>query len=124
MLWNEPSQCELLFVTLKKSEALISPSTRYRDLALGPHLFHWESQSTTTAASTTGQRYIHHEARGSRVLLFVREQRNKMAAPAPPPNPSCVWGLPPMKATKANGPWRGGSLCGGWSGRSRRPGCR
>ena len=41
-----------------------------RDLALGPSLFHWESQSTTTAASPTGQRYIHHEARGSRVLLF------------------------------------------------------
>ena len=73
VLWHEPSQCELLFVTLKKNETLFSPSTRYRDLALGPHLFHWESQSTTTASSATGQRYIHHEARGSRVLLFVRE---------------------------------------------------
>jgi hypothetical protein len=31
-------------VTLNKSEALFSPSTRYRDLALGPSLFHWESQ--------------------------------------------------------------------------------
>jgi hypothetical protein len=29
-------------VTLNKSEALFSPSTRYRDLALGPSLFHWE----------------------------------------------------------------------------------
>jgi hypothetical protein len=28
--------------------ALAAPSTRYRDLALGPALFHWESQSTTT----------------------------------------------------------------------------
>ena len=64
-------------MTLNKSEALFSPSTRYRDLALGPSLFHWESQSTTTAASPTGQRYIHHEARGSRVLLFVREHRRE-----------------------------------------------
>ena len=72
MLWHEPSQTDLLFVTLNKSEALFSPSTRYRDLALVPSLFHWESQSTTTAASPTGQRYIHHEVRGSRVLLFVR----------------------------------------------------
>jgi hypothetical protein len=55
VLWHEPSQTDLLFVTLNKSEALFSPSTRYRDLALGPSLFHWESQSTTTAASTTGQ---------------------------------------------------------------------
>ena len=77
VLWHEPSQCDLLFVTLKKSETLFSPSTRYRDLALGPHFFHWESQSTTTASSATGQRYIHHEARGSRVLLFVREQRRQ-----------------------------------------------
>jgi hypothetical protein len=61
VLWHEPSQCDLLFITLNKSEALFSPSTRYRDLALGPSLFHWESQSTTTAASPTGQRYIHHE---------------------------------------------------------------
>jgi hypothetical protein len=39
---------DLLFITLRKSEALFSPSTRYRDLALGPSLFHWESQCTTT----------------------------------------------------------------------------
>jgi hypothetical protein len=44
VLWHEPSQTDLLFVTLNKSEALFSPSTRYRDLALGPSLFHWESQ--------------------------------------------------------------------------------
>jgi hypothetical protein len=75
VLWHHPTATDLLFITLKKSEALFSPTTRYRDLALGPSLFHWESQSTTTAASPTGQRYVHHQARGSRVLLFVREQR-------------------------------------------------
>ena len=64
-------------MTLNKSEALFSPSTRSRDLALGPSRFHRESQSTTTAASPTGQRYIHHEERGSRVLLFVREHRRE-----------------------------------------------
>ena len=68
---------------LKKSEALFSPSTRYRDLAIGPSLFHWESQSTTTASSPTGQRYIHHAERGSRVLLFVREQRKQGAITVP-----------------------------------------
>jgi hypothetical protein len=77
VLWHEPSQTYLLFVTLNTSEALFSPSTRTRDLALGPSLFHWECQSTTTAASPTGQRYIHHEAWGSRVLLFVREHRRQ-----------------------------------------------
>jgi hypothetical protein len=59
LLWHEPSQCFLLFITLRKSEALFSPFTRTRDLALGPSLFHWESQSTTTAASQAGK---HHRA--------------------------------------------------------------
>jgi hypothetical protein len=77
VLWHQASQCDLLFITLNKSEALFSPSTRYRDLALGPSLFHWESQSGTRAESATGQRYIHHASRGSRVLLFVREHRRE-----------------------------------------------
>ena len=53
VLAHQASATDLLFITLRKSEALFSPSTRYRDLALGPALFHWESQSTTTAASPT-----------------------------------------------------------------------
>jgi len=68
VLAHQASDTDLLFITLRKSEAPFSPSTRTRDLTLGPALFHWESQSTTTAASPTGQRYIHHAARGSRVL--------------------------------------------------------
>jgi len=51
VLWHQPTATDLLFITLRKSEALFSPTTRYRDLALGPSLFHWESQSTTTASS-------------------------------------------------------------------------
>lgn len=47
VLWHQSSATDLLFITLRKSEALFSPSTRYRDLALGPGLFHWESQSNS-----------------------------------------------------------------------------
>ncbi len=93
VLWHEPSQCDLLSITLRKSEALFSPSTRYRDLALGPTLFHRESQSTTTAASTTGQRYIHHQARGSRVLLCVREERKQDGRPGGPTEPFVCLGF-------------------------------
>jgi hypothetical protein len=46
VLWHQPSATDLLFITLRKSEALFSPSTRYRGLALGPSLFHWESHSS------------------------------------------------------------------------------
>jgi hypothetical protein len=50
VLAHQPSATDLLFITLRKSEALFSPSSRYRDLALAPALFHWESQSNTGAA--------------------------------------------------------------------------
>ena len=90
VLAHQASATDLLFITLRKSEALFSPSTRYRDLALGPSLFHWESQSTTTAASPTGQRTIHHAARGSRVCCLCVNTANRTAAPAHPPNRSCV----------------------------------
>jgi hypothetical protein len=52
-----------------------SPATLYKDYAISPTLFHWESQSATSQASATGQRYIHHRERGSNVLLFVRQRR-------------------------------------------------
>ena len=45
----------------------------YDDYSISETLFHWQSQSTTGADSPTGQRYIHHERRGSRVVLLVRE---------------------------------------------------
>ena len=64
---------DLLFVTLKKDPADFKPSTRYHDYALSPTLFHWESQSGTSVGSPTGQRYIHHQERGTHVLLFARE---------------------------------------------------
>jgi hypothetical protein len=65
----ERPNVDALFVTLKKSEADFSPTTRYRDYPISPTLFHWESQNATSVASPTGQRYI----KGlSTVLLFCR----------------------------------------------------
>jgi hypothetical protein len=58
-----------------QSEADDSPRTLYRDYAISPTLFHWESQSGTTVASRTGQRYLNHEREGTHVLLFVRESK-------------------------------------------------
>jgi hypothetical protein len=47
----------------------------YRDHALTPELFHWETQHRCSAASSTGQRYQRHQAQGSHVLLFTRERK-------------------------------------------------
>ena len=45
----------------------------YNDYSIDENTFHWESQSTTSEDSQAGQRYIHHQERGSQVLLFVRD---------------------------------------------------
>jgi len=73
--WHEPTQTDLLFVTLQKADKDYSPTTRYLDYAISDTLFHWESQATTTANSPTGRRYINHEANGSTVALFIRKTK-------------------------------------------------
>ncbi|MGI8607993.1 MAG: DUF3427 domain-containing protein [Candidatus Dormibacteria bacterium] len=71
--FNQAYGVDVFFVTLKKSEERFSPSTMYRDYALSPTLFHWESQSRTTANSPTGLRYQDHVAGGTKILIFARE---------------------------------------------------
>ncbi|WP_230688854.1 DUF3427 domain-containing protein [Micromonospora sp. WMMC415] len=83
--WLPDAQADLFFVTLVKSEEHYSPTTMYADRAITETLFQWESQSTTSSASATGQRYINHEKQGSTVHLFVRETKvadRDLGAPA------------------------------------------
>ena len=74
---DERTNSDLFFVTLEKSERDYSPSTLYKDYAISPTLFHWESQSTATQRSNTGQRYIQHRERNGNILLFVRPRRRQ-----------------------------------------------
>ena len=71
--WLPKKKIDVFFVTLNKSDKDYSPTTMYNDYSINERLFHWQSQSTTADTSPTGQRYIHHRERGSKVLLFVRE---------------------------------------------------
>lgn len=66
---------DVFLVTLNKSDKDYSPSTLYNDYSISDSLFHWQSQSTTSVNSPTGQRYIHHRQTGTRILLFVRENK-------------------------------------------------
>lgn len=72
--WCEATASDALLVTLNKNENEFSPQTMYRDYALSPDKFHWESQNRTRANSRTGRRYQEHRERGSSVLLFTRER--------------------------------------------------
>lgn len=71
--WLPEKQLDVFFVTLNKADKDYSPTTMYNDYSINESLFHWQSQSTTADNSPTGQRYIHHKERGSKILLFVRE---------------------------------------------------
>ena len=71
--WLPEKKTDLLFINLNKTEKDFSPTTMYEDYAINERLFHWQSQSTTSATSPTGQRYIKHAEEGSQVLLFARE---------------------------------------------------
>jgi hypothetical protein len=59
--------------TLHKTERNYSPTTLYRDYVMSHELVHWESQSTTSVESPTGQRYLNHRRDGTHILLFARE---------------------------------------------------
>lgn len=69
---------DVLLNTLNKSSKYYSPTTMYNDYSINEWLFHWQSQSTTSVTSPTGQRYIHHKEQGTKVLLFVRETKKDM----------------------------------------------
>ena len=79
----ENKKTDLLFVTLNKSDKEYSPTTMYNDYSINNELFHWQSQSTTTPQSKTGQRYIHHREMGTSVMIFVREYKNTKLGAAP-----------------------------------------
>jgi hypothetical protein len=70
--WAEDTRTDALMINLRKSERDFSPTTMYRDYAISPQLFHWESQNATSTTSTAGRRYLSHRRSGSRVVLFVR----------------------------------------------------
>ena len=71
--WLPDKNIDVFFITLNKADKDYSPTTMYNDYSINERLFHWQSQSTTSENSPTGQRYIHHREHGSKVLLFVRE---------------------------------------------------
>lgn len=83
VLYLEDKNVDVLFVTLNKSEKDYSPSTLYDDYAIDENLFHWQSQSTTSDTSKTGQRYINHRKLGGKVLLFVREYKVENGVTSP-----------------------------------------
>ena len=83
VLYIAEKNIDVFLITLNKSEKEYSLSTLYDDYSIDENLFHWQSQSTTSDSSKTGQRYIEHRKMGSRVVLFVREYKKEDGVTSP-----------------------------------------
>ncbi|EFL24356.1 DEAD/DEAH family helicase [Streptomyces himastatinicus ATCC 53653] len=84
MKWCEGLRTDALLITLEKDDKDFSPQTRYKDYAMSPDRFHWESQNQTSESSPTGLRYQQHQERGTHVLLFVRRyKKTDIGGPQP-----------------------------------------
>lgn len=71
--WCPQVNTDVLFVTLDKDESVHNPNTLYKDYAISPQLFHWESQNATSPTSPTGKRYLNRKEHDSHILLFTRD---------------------------------------------------
>ena len=83
VLYLPDKNIDVFLITLNKSDKDYSPTTMYEDYAISNTEFHWQSQSTTSAESPTGQRYINHAKQGGHILLFVREFKKDSLGTSP-----------------------------------------
>lgn len=79
----ENLKCYVHLVTFHKSEQDFSPTTQYRDYPISRTQLHWESQSTTTQASATGQNLLRFRERGYTILFFARLEKRVEDETAP-----------------------------------------
>lgn len=77
---KEP-QVQVLLVTLNKQGK--AKEQQYHDYFMDAEHFHWQSQNSTCPDNKRGREIIQHQQLGSRVFLFVRENKlsNGKAAP-------------------------------------------
>ena len=75
---------DILLINLLKDEKSFSPTTMYKDYAISPSLFHWQTQSTVSLGSNTASRYMSRDGSNGRVLLFAREaKKGEFGRPMP-----------------------------------------
>lgn len=73
----------LHLVTFRKEEEDFAPTTRYQDYPISPTLLHWQSQSTISQETPTGQNYLHFQKRNYTILFFARLEKKIDGETAP-----------------------------------------
>jgi hypothetical protein len=86
--WIEEYRAHPMFVTLDKSAESFTERTRYRDYAISPTRFHWQSQSGSHRDNKTGRRIVNammpeRESERTSMWLFLRHRQNDEFGTAP-----------------------------------------
>jgi len=96
-------KCELLFVTLDKSDGY-HDRIAYHDYAVSPNLFHWQTQNAAGPDTAAGKRYINSGQNGWTFQLFVRTRKDqpyRACGPVVLAGPDAISGDRPMNITWA-----------------------
>ena len=102
--WFSEYQALLMFVTLRKDNASFTDRTRFRDFAISPIEFHWESQRATGERGAQ-RRQIELARDGKATMwLFIRDEKSNEYGTAPFTfmgrfKPQSVEGANPVRVT-------------------------
>jgi len=94
----QDQRIELMFVTLDKSSGFHA-GIAYRDYAMSPRRFHWQTQNAAGPDTSAGRRYLESPANGWRFQLFVRARPGspfRVCGPAVIADPADVTGDRPL----------------------------
>lgn len=102
--WIPRHKAYLMLVTLEKDAESFTERTRYRDFAISPSVFHWQSQSTARPDRGDGQRIVRAAEGEGTMWLFVRKSTDDEFGTEPYVfmgafRPTSIEGMQPMSVT-------------------------
>jgi hypothetical protein len=103
-LWIQSRSAHIMLVTLEKHADTFTERTRYRDYAISPTIFHWQSQASARPDRGDGQRIVRAQAGEGTMWLFVRRATDDEFGTEPYVfmgafKPTSIEGMQPMSVT-------------------------
>jgi superfamily II DNA or RNA helicase/HKD family nuclease len=102
--WIPGHSAYLMLVTLEKDAETFTERTRYRDYAISPSVFHWQSQASARPDRGDGQRIVRAKDGEGTMWLFVRRSTDDEFGTEPYVfmgafTPTSIEGMRPMSLT-------------------------
>jgi superfamily II DNA or RNA helicase/HKD family nuclease len=102
--WIPESRSYIMLVTLEKDADSFTERTRYRDYAISPSVFHWQSQATARPESGDGTHVVEAREGTATMWLFIRRSKKDDFGTEPYVfmgafTPTTIEGMRPMSVT-------------------------